>query len=247
MLVAWWVYRQTVPVSVRDVSEAFHISARRAGDLLLYLMNSVSHVQCTRVWQAIPGGGRRRVWSVLAHRRPAAPQTGPGPRPGAEIPAGPPPGAVTGIRDLRAWMVSRRPGEPVPVEDTGTLSDGRGHDAYFHHHPEHLGDAGSPGALQEDGTEVRVYSVESAGELLCAAGPRLPPDSVLLPVFPDNHPWTVCVHSRFSASGCVCATACWSPVPPASCGDTLRLSAVCRRLPVSPLFPGGCPRGGCGA
>ncbi|EBB7650683.1 hypothetical protein V6D72_004957 [Salmonella enterica] len=43
-------------------------------------------------------------------------------------------------------------------------------------------------ALQEDGTEVRVYSVESAGELLCAAGSRLPPDSVLLPVFPDNHP-----------------------------------------------------------
>ncbi|EAY7313415.1 CaiF/GrlA family transcriptional regulator, partial [Salmonella enterica] len=55
MLVAWWVYRQEVPVSVRDVSEAFHISARRAGDLLLYLMNSVSHVQCTRIWQAIPG------------------------------------------------------------------------------------------------------------------------------------------------------------------------------------------------
>ncbi|ECC7613591.1 hypothetical protein DC540_26225 [Salmonella enterica] len=25
---------------------------------------------------------------------------------------------------LVAWMVSRRPGEPVPVEDTGTLSDG---------------------------------------------------------------------------------------------------------------------------
>ncbi|EDV0418574.1 helix-turn-helix transcriptional regulator [Salmonella enterica subsp. enterica] len=43
-------------------------------------------------------------------------------------------------------------------------------------------------ALQEDGTEVRVYSVESAGELLCAAGFRLPPDSMLLPVFPDNHP-----------------------------------------------------------
>ncbi|EDT8993643.1 hypothetical protein AA220_004955 [Salmonella enterica subsp. enterica serovar Pomona] len=33
-----------------------------------------------------------------------------------------------------------------------------------------------------------MYSVESAGELLCAAGFRLPPDSVLLPVFPDNHP-----------------------------------------------------------
>ncbi|EBD3925400.1 CaiF/GrlA family transcriptional regulator [Salmonella enterica] len=75
MLVAWWVYRQTVPVSVRDVSEAFHISARRAGDLLLYLMNSVSHVQCTRVWQAIPGGGAG---------------------PGEKVPAGPPPGAVTG-------------------------------------------------------------------------------------------------------------------------------------------------------
>ncbi|EOH8525466.1 helix-turn-helix transcriptional regulator, partial [Salmonella enterica] len=40
----------------------------------------------------------------------------------------------------------------------------------------------------EDGTEVRVYSVESAGELFCTAGSRLPPDSVLLPVFPDNHP-----------------------------------------------------------
>ncbi|EAA7727810.1 hypothetical protein APP83_24145 [Salmonella enterica subsp. enterica serovar Oranienburg] len=55
MLVAWWVYRQTSPVSVRDVSEAFHISARRTGDLLLYLMNSVSHVQCTR--------GRTAGWS----------------------------------------------------------------------------------------------------------------------------------------------------------------------------------------
>ncbi|EAP4170634.1 LuxR family transcriptional regulator [Salmonella enterica subsp. enterica serovar Minnesota] len=42
-------------------------------------------------------------------------------------------------------------------------------------------------ALQEDGTDVRVHSVESAGELFCAAGSRLPPDSVLLPVFPDNH------------------------------------------------------------
>ncbi|EDD2330230.1 hypothetical protein GA298_22085, partial [Salmonella enterica] len=42
-------------------------------------------------------------------------------------------------------------------------------------------------ALQEDGTDVRLHSVESAGELFCAAGSRLPPDSVLLPVFPDNH------------------------------------------------------------
>ncbi|EOF5167368.1 hypothetical protein ACK1DB_004683, partial [Salmonella enterica] len=30
------------------------------------------------------------------------------------------------IRDLRTWMVSRRPGETVPVEDTGALSDGEG-------------------------------------------------------------------------------------------------------------------------
>ncbi|EKE1576118.1 hypothetical protein OTL63_004763 [Salmonella enterica] len=43
-------------------------------------------------------------------------------------------------------------------------------------------------ALQEGGTDVRVHSVESAGELFCTAGSRLPPDSVLLPVFPDNHP-----------------------------------------------------------
>ncbi|EBL4291335.1 CaiF/GrlA family transcriptional regulator [Salmonella enterica subsp. enterica serovar Rubislaw] len=71
MLVAWWVYRQTSPVSVREVSEAFHISARRAGDLLLYLMNSVSHVQCTRVWQAIPGGRTPPGVDGAAHRRPA--------------------------------------------------------------------------------------------------------------------------------------------------------------------------------
>ncbi|EEK9942565.1 helix-turn-helix transcriptional regulator, partial [Salmonella enterica] len=43
-------------------------------------------------------------------------------------------------------------------------------------------------ALQEDGTDVRLHSVESAGELFCTDGSRLPPDSVLLPVFPDNHP-----------------------------------------------------------
>ncbi|SUF49767.1 Positive regulator GrlA [Salmonella enterica] len=72
MLVAWWVYRQTVPVSVRDVSEAFHISARRAGDLLLYLMNSVSHVQCTRSGR--PSRGRTPPGvDGAAHRRPAAP------------------------------------------------------------------------------------------------------------------------------------------------------------------------------
>ncbi|EAZ5467735.1 CaiF/GrlA family transcriptional regulator [Salmonella enterica] len=125
MLVAWWVYRQEVPVSVREVSEAFHISARRAGDLLLYLMNSVSHVQCTRVWQTVPGGGRRRVWTVLRigdlpSRRPV---TAPVPKRKS-----PPPRTSRvpsqGIRDLRAWMVSRRPGEAVPVEDAGTLSDG---------------------------------------------------------------------------------------------------------------------------
>ncbi|EGG4304518.1 hypothetical protein HKU42_004649, partial [Salmonella enterica] len=110
--------------SVRDVSEAFHISARRAGDLLLYLMNSVSHVQCTRVWQAIPGGGRRRVWTVLRigdlpPRKPVA-----APVPERKSPPARRRAPSPAIRDLRAWMVSRRPGEPVPVEDTGTLSDG---------------------------------------------------------------------------------------------------------------------------
>ncbi|EAX8010970.1 CaiF/GrlA family transcriptional regulator [Salmonella enterica] len=124
MLVAWWVYRQEVPVSVRDVSEAFHISARRAGDLLLYLMNSVSHVQCTRIWQAIPGGGRRRMWTVLriGDLPPRKPVTAPVP-----VRKSPPARCRVpsqAIRDLRAWMVSRRPGEPAPVEDTGTRSDG---------------------------------------------------------------------------------------------------------------------------
>ncbi|EJC7825199.1 CaiF/GrlA family transcriptional regulator [Salmonella enterica] len=124
MLVAWWVYRQTSPVSVRDVSEAFHISARRAGDLLLYLMNSVSHVQCTRVWQTVPGGGRRRVWTVLRigdqpTRRPVT-----APVPARKSPPARRRAPSPAIRDLRAWMVSRRPGETLPVEDTGTLSDG---------------------------------------------------------------------------------------------------------------------------
>ncbi|EBE1087836.1 CaiF/GrlA family transcriptional regulator [Salmonella enterica] len=126
MLVAWWVYRQTVPVSVRDVSEAFHISARRAGDLLLYLMNSVSHVQCTRVWQAIPGGGRRRVWTVLriGDLPPRKPVVAPVPE--RKSPPARRRAPSQAIRDLRTWMVSRRPGETVPVEDTGALSDGEG-------------------------------------------------------------------------------------------------------------------------
>ncbi|EDP9049284.1 hypothetical protein S716_004894 [Salmonella enterica subsp. enterica] len=43
--------------------------------------------------------------------------------------------------------------------------------------------------LQENGADVQVHSVESAGELqLYTTGHRLPPGSVLLPVFPDNHP-----------------------------------------------------------
>lgn len=125
MLVAWWVHRQDAPVSVRDVSEAFHISARRAGDLLLYLMNTVSHVQCTRVWQAVPGGGRRRMWTVhcIGDQPPRksgavasvpAKNTAPSHR---RIPS-------PAIRDLRAWMVSRRPGERAPVKEAGMLPDG---------------------------------------------------------------------------------------------------------------------------
>ncbi|ECL8479773.1 CaiF/GrlA family transcriptional regulator [Salmonella enterica] len=124
MLVAWWVYQQDSPVAVRDVSEAFHISARRAGDLLLYLMNTVSHVQCTRVWQAVPGGGRRRMWTVfrIGDQPPREPVAVPAPERKAppsrrRVPS-------QAIRDLRAWMVSRRPGETVPVKEAGTLSDG---------------------------------------------------------------------------------------------------------------------------
>ncbi|EAM4444351.1 hypothetical protein EA501_24745, partial [Salmonella enterica subsp. enterica serovar Minnesota] len=75
-------------------------------------------------WQAIPGGGRRRVWTVLriGDLPPRKPVVAPVPErksPPARRRAPSP-----AIRDLRAWMVSRRPGEPVPVEDTGTLSDG---------------------------------------------------------------------------------------------------------------------------
>lgn len=48
---------------------------------------------------------------------------------------------------------------------------------------------GLQATLQENDADVQVHSVDAVGELLlCTDSHCLPPDSVLLPVFPDNHP-----------------------------------------------------------
>ena len=119
MLVAWWVLQQKAPVTVRDVSETFHITPRRASDTLLYL-NYIDNVQCTRNWQNMPHGGRKRVWTVSAigdrprtsfcqesaDHRAVKKNTPPARR--RPLPQA--------LRELRTWMVTRRQGETVPPD-----------------------------------------------------------------------------------------------------------------------------------
>ncbi len=119
MLVAWWIFLRQTPTTVREVSEAFHISARRAGDLLLYI-GSLPHIDSERHWIPAPSGRRRRAVTVSGIR----------PVPGAHrrgVVARRPPvkqNAVPArqirhpdvIRSLRRWMLSRRAGDTVPGE-----------------------------------------------------------------------------------------------------------------------------------
>lgn len=119
MLVAWWIFLRHTPSTVREVSEAFHISARRAGDLLLYI-GSLPHVDSERRWIPSPSGGRCRAVTVAGigpvstrnpreyiSRRVLVKREGPAAR--RVLPP-------VSIRNLRTWMVSRKPGERVPHE-----------------------------------------------------------------------------------------------------------------------------------
>lgn len=115
LLVAWWVYLQESPVTTRAVSEAFHISARRAGDALLYLLHA-DNVQCFRVWDSQTQGLRRRVWevTVVGDAPVSQRQTTPPVMPAVKKnPVRRQPQSQL-LRDMRSWVVSRRVGETVP-------------------------------------------------------------------------------------------------------------------------------------
>lgn len=128
MQVAWWIFLRNAPATVRDVCSAFHISARRAGDIFLYLYVA-GHVTCQRHWVPSPYGGRCRALTVsglsvrsasgkreTVSRRPPVKQAVPRARHVRQ---------PEDIRTLRTWMVSRRAGESVPMEDdAGVLPDG---------------------------------------------------------------------------------------------------------------------------
>lgn len=131
MLVAWWIFQRNIPATVRDVCEAFHISARRVGDIFLYL-NSVDHIDCQRLWVPSPDGGRCRALSVSglslmsypAKREPVTCDV----REKQDVPRARRvrPSASESFRALRAWMVSRRFGESVPASFFPHLPSERG-------------------------------------------------------------------------------------------------------------------------
>ncbi|EBS1713836.1 CaiF/GrlA family transcriptional regulator [Salmonella enterica subsp. enterica serovar Vitkin] len=112
LLVAHWALVQGRPVTVRDISEAFHIINRRASDIMLYLRRLPDSVLTCRSVRVYPDGALRRsavlVTSVSGLPAPDAPQKN-------NTPQRPPARKSTAIRDLRTWMVSRRPGEATPA------------------------------------------------------------------------------------------------------------------------------------
>ncbi|EAA5550587.1 CaiF/GrlA family transcriptional regulator [Salmonella enterica subsp. enterica] len=112
LLVAHWALIQGRPVTVRDISEAFHIINRRASDIMLYLRRLPDSVLTCRFVRVNPGGAPRRgaimVTSVYGLPAPAAPQK-------ADTPRRPPARKSAAVQDLRTWMVSRRPGEAAPA------------------------------------------------------------------------------------------------------------------------------------
>ncbi|EBW9495444.1 hypothetical protein CSY93_15615 [Salmonella enterica] len=121
--VAWWIALRNTPATVLDVSEAFHISARRTSDIFLYL-NSIDHIDCQRLWVPSPNGGRCRALTVsglslktIFRKRELVPRRIPRKRTRThrESPS-------ENIRNLRAWMVSRRPGETIPADQLNMMS-----------------------------------------------------------------------------------------------------------------------------
>ncbi len=119
MLIAWWIFLRHTPSTVREVSEAFHISARRASDLLLYI-SSLPHVDSERCWISIPSGGRCRAVTVAGigpvstrKSRELVSRKSPVKREGALVRRV---RSSESVRNLRSWMISRRVCEHVPVK-----------------------------------------------------------------------------------------------------------------------------------
>lgn len=112
LLVAHWALVQGRPVTVRDISEAFHIINRRASDIMLYLRRLPDSVLTCRSVRVYPDGALRRsavlVTSVSGLPAPVEPKnTGSGTPPATR--------KSKPVTDLRSWMVSRRPGETTPA------------------------------------------------------------------------------------------------------------------------------------
>ena len=158
MLIAWWVHLQDSPVSVRDVSVAFHISARRASDVLLYLLKSVSHVQCTRDWLSLSGGGRQRGGSVqrLGDLQPRTSTVeGSFPRPGTPVMKAPasriphPASRIPhpGVRGEQQIFVSCEPGWSLVARERRFRRIWGKCNAYFYLYPKQVANAGPPGGF----------------------------------------------------------------------------------------------------
>ncbi|MCU6388830.1 hypothetical protein KW818_06800 [Enterobacter quasiroggenkampii] len=118
LAVAIWGLRTATILSTAVVSREFHITQQRARDALHYIRHEArSRVSAEDVPLAIPGLNRvslykgLRVSAVSAYEPPAAPH----PSRKADSRARPcTRQKLTPAQRLRQWMVSRRPGLPVP-------------------------------------------------------------------------------------------------------------------------------------
>ncbi|WP_414446496.1 CaiF/GrlA family transcriptional regulator [Citrobacter europaeus] len=65
LAVAWWARLNERPVSITEISSAFGVNMRRAGDAVSYIINSCkNNVKAEVFVQGIPGGGRTRFIHV---------------------------------------------------------------------------------------------------------------------------------------------------------------------------------------
>lgn len=65
LAVAWWARLSGKPVSATEISSAFGVSVRRAGDAVSYIINSCkNNVRAEVLVKGMPGGGRTRFIHV---------------------------------------------------------------------------------------------------------------------------------------------------------------------------------------
>jgi hypothetical protein len=124
LAVATWGLRSRTILTTEVVSREFRITQQRARDVLHYLRHEArSRLTFENVTVTVPGLRRAVVFrgmrvlhveDTLAtrSRHPAVSPDADISHPVVLTPAKAP---VTPLRRLRRWMVSRRPGEPVPV------------------------------------------------------------------------------------------------------------------------------------